>query len=498
MPDARNATSQLEPSGERPGREWSMVVPVLVTFLLVLAVAFALFCFAYPRADDLMRAGLRASSGPLAAVVEEYRGWSGRWAGTGLGYLLAGTPQLESAYPWLLLGLAASIVASVYLLISSAFSDHLSCAARWLLAVGFLVLYWTGSPSVPEAFYWLTGSIENQLSVSLGMTLLAGLVRSARRDDRNHPVWMAALASLAVFTSGVHELFGMVLGLILCAGTLLAFRLRLPARWTWTATLAACVFGVAFVVLAPGNAVRQHLVDQLAALHAGARTWAALGIGVGYIGQCWLGWILDPKLLLATLLVLVTPPYASTNPPWLERGVTQRWWLVFPVLMVLLAGLMLAAAWYAQGGYLPGRTLSGCYLFFLVGWLATAFFVSRLGRKESRVTIPYWPRLAVMTLWCLSLLALGNFRTAATDLHRNVRPYDQAMRQRYALIRGAIARGELDVRLSPLPVIPRSLGFQADLVRADDEANPRSHVNMQNAIYFHLRSIALQSAAPGN
>jgi hypothetical protein len=54
----------------------------------VLAVAAALFRYAYPVADDFARGYKGRAQGIVPATIYEYYTWTGRWAACGLSYFL--------------------------------------------------------------------------------------------------------------------------------------------------------------------------------------------------------------------------------------------------------------------------------------------------------------------------------------------------------------------------------------------------------------------------
>src|SRR5438552_10453997 len=78
-----------------------------LTLAAIIAVAFRLAGYAFPRADDLYRAGQARKMGIPACFRKNYTTWSGRWAGTGIGFALGGVVNEERCYGTLLASIAA-------------------------------------------------------------------------------------------------------------------------------------------------------------------------------------------------------------------------------------------------------------------------------------------------------------------------------------------------------------------------------------------------------
>src|SRR5262245_40191397 len=140
-------------------------------------VALALAKYAFPKADDLFRAGRVRDLGIPASIHVEYTTWSGRWAGTGLSYLLSATFNLEGVYGRLLVAVIATIPLAVYVLVGALYGSALSRPVRAVIALAFFVLYWCAMPSHAEGLYWLTGVLENLLPIPAALLIVAGLLR---------------------------------------------------------------------------------------------------------------------------------------------------------------------------------------------------------------------------------------------------------------------------------------------------------------------------------
>src|SRR6516165_4960364 len=101
-----------------------------LTMTVVIVVALALGWYAFPRADELLRAGRARRIGIPASICTEYRGASGRWAGTGIAYAIGATLNEERCYGPLLAGIAAVTPFAAYALLGVFIGQTLSRAAR--------------------------------------------------------------------------------------------------------------------------------------------------------------------------------------------------------------------------------------------------------------------------------------------------------------------------------------------------------------------------------
>ena len=96
-------------------------LPIVLTLVVVSFIACSLFWYAYPRSDECFRASYARDFGVPGAMFLEYNGWDGRWAGTGLAYLIGSTLDLEASYRYLLLVIHVVTFAGVYAGLSAVF-----------------------------------------------------------------------------------------------------------------------------------------------------------------------------------------------------------------------------------------------------------------------------------------------------------------------------------------------------------------------------------------
>jgi hypothetical protein len=471
----------LEPDRPSERRQRGEATACLVAVLCVLAVAIALFWFAQPLADDFSRAYKGRVQGTLAATRFEYFNWTGRWASSGLNYFLTSSFDLVRAYPFLLLISPTLLAICTYTLLHAADIGR-SSRQRLALTASLVAIYWAGMPHPGESFYWLTGNTDNLAGLSLSLLVIAGILRFRPRSAPVTAAITAGLCALALVAAGFHELFALLLCLLLAGGTLAAWLETDRRRWVCTACLVAAIVGFLIVYLAPGNAVRRADFP----LAANVAATAELTVEQAVLNA--VPWLLDIRLLSASALALMLLPSAMALPPGAQPP-TRRGTIILAVTW-LAAGLaaFVAASWVI-GMEMPARTRNGIYLVFLLGWFWLLVALFRLSLDTDRpllLATPLMRRIAV-GLFVISMLLTGNTWKGVRDLPRSAPAYRDALRARDRTLRAAAARGEQDVTVAPLYVRPQSYITYFEVT--DD---PEHWENWSVAHYYGLRTVVLQ------
>jgi len=184
--------------------------------------------------------------------LRRYNQWSGRYFSNGL---LSLEPLTYNNYgllkvvPILLLVL---FVWALYYFISSV-SVSLSTKTKWAFVGGFAFVYIAQMPDICEGFYWMPGSLQNQLPTSLVLFFFGSLLRFYQQRKSINIIGMLLILGALM---GCNEIT-VVLFLLLVMGLFLYQRVALKKKgfqlgWYLLATI---IFAL-IEVLAPGNAVR--------------------------------------------------------------------------------------------------------------------------------------------------------------------------------------------------------------------------------------------------
>ncbi len=227
-------------------------------------------------------------------------------------------------------------------------------------------------PGPGETFYWLTGAAENQFGLSLYLLVLAALLRASNSNRAPGIAKLLLLFLGTIFAAGTHELYALMFVIVTAAGAFLAFQIRSRSARAWTVATLAAVVGFLIVYVAPGNRVREATLAN----HGNLRVALFVGIAQGKSYLLW--WTQNFALWIATLLFLSHPAVRGAHPRW-TSGWVARWWPVVPTAYVLiLAGGFFGPSW-AMGYEMAPRTANAIYFCFLLGWMLTAFVLTRPG-----------------------------------------------------------------------------------------------------------------------
>jgi hypothetical protein len=455
---------------------WAVLVVAIVR---VVIVAGRLMWFTAPLADELEQAAAVRQFGAWQLIVDSYRCWTGRWSGIGIFFGLEALPNFRDWYPWLLIATQITVPIAVYALLSAVFGGRLRRRTCAVLALGLMAVHWDGDVNLWDSYYWLTGAVENRLSLSLGMFTLAGLLRVGRTGHCTR--WaLTGLAVLAAVTAGMHQLYGLYLLSILAIGTAMTWRTGAAGRAAWTVATTAAAAGLAANLLAPGNATRlafERPPHELWWFKSLLQWWKVLFVR-------WLG---DVKLWLATMVILCHPAAAAIAPAWL-RG---RRFTVAALAVAAVGGLFLTvvfANWWSLSQPFPWRTQAAVYFLFLIGWFATAYALAPKSAGSTPRVV--WTGLAA----CLALaLTSGRNYIVGRDDYTSGRAagFIAAVRDRDRLLRDARAAGNLDPRVSPIAEVPTLFVFPEVIDGLRSDAEQYRARNGAWCAYYDLHSIGL-------
>ncbi len=446
----------------------------------VLAVAVTLFWYAHPLADDFARGYKGRVQGIVPATIREYFTWTGRWAACGLGYFLTASFDIVRLYPLLLVIIPAVLAVSVYLLLCAS-EIGTTRRQRAALAAAAVAVYWAGLPDPGDNFYWLTGSVDNLAGLVISLLLLAGLIGYRARTPLLSVIVGTGLSLLALLATGFHEVFGLVLCIILAGGTIRAWLARDPRRWVWTVCLAAALIGFLIVYIAPGNSVRRAEFPLAANLGVTLRLTVKQGISNVLL------WVLDIRLLSATILLLVLMPRLLIGCRQ-SRSVSSRDLVIVILTWIIAVFAAFAAVSWAIGLKMAPRTLDGIYFIFLTGWFWVLVMLARQFAERGEPLLVAAPLLRRITvaIFVVAMLLTGNTWQALRDLEGAAPAYSAAMDNRYRSLAAAAAKGEQDAVVEPLPEKPESFIQYFEL-----RENPDYWENWSVAHYFGLNTVRM-------
>jgi hypothetical protein len=480
------------------------LIAFIVCFMLCACTVFLLIMWAEPFMDDFCRASLGtwqiephtmglgelvwhrhqnvsdgAAFGQKQGIIEYtkwiYLNWSGRWAGMGLETLLLSTTTLPSAYPWLVFMLIIIQFIFLYLAIWNFVED--ARLAAFLGAVTASV-YWATMPDRQTGMFWVTGDIENQLPLTLGLLVFSfALSRHPTTTRRTNRLRAIAASGLGFVTPAFHELAGGVLVFALSAIAARAFLSKSSDRKMWLSVWAASVMGFLVVFVAPGNFVR------MAVEHPHRNSSLVVSGLLHTIHYHILPWCLDFKHWLLAIVLWFDPGVARVRAKYSGMSSFRA---ISGFVVVWLSSIMLAvgaAIWAQSKIEIDGRTLDFIYGVYLSGWIALAFL---LIRPHPRFSVHPAHRVTTLSsaLFLFSVLVATSANTVISIsdiISGRARSWSAELNMRFAVLK--TAGRNADVTFSPLSTDPENLAWN------DIKGDSKNTWNQCLSLLFGVHSI---------
>ena len=359
--------------------------------------------------DDGSALGLLRATGQT--VSDTYQTWQGTYSAV---FLFSLQPAIwgqgwYAVTPWILIGaLVLGLGCFTFAVFVVALrQDRCVWLLVWMLA-SILCVQFPRDPS--EGFFWYNGGMFYTFFFGLLLIWLALIIDLA---NRQHPTrtgtWLrgTALVLLSGIIAGGNYPTALLLGVFLIAYILWSSRNHKAIMPALIIALVVYGVGFAFSILAPGNSVRQALLEQQTPIRAVLS--AITGTPVRLLGQ-----LLRHPGVLAILLLVWTPLCVV-----LMQRVERRFRLplLIPVASFLTLAAMFTPSYYAMGNAGSYRlwniVMFAFYLllmlniFYLIGWWKRRF---PAGYGKTLAFLQRWKRLApayLLLTFCLSLALSG-------------------------------------------------------------------------------------------
>lgn len=455
---------------------WPGVAAGVLALLGVLPFAL-LSLFAHPSADDWYMAADTLEKGFWRSNVDFYFGLTGRYFSSAL--LFANPIQLSfDAFKACSLALVLGLVLSARFAIGSWFPET-SKAWRWLLALLVSVLFFWAMASPAQGLYWGTGSFGYTLPGVLSLCVAGLLGRDCLSPgQRAAPLLLAGLVLLPLAITGCTEVaMAMLFAHVVVLNALFFWRHRRVSPLLLVLLLSTGL-GVAFVILAPGNANREawyhndvHHQFVPALLMA-----VKLGLRQAAIWLCFM-----PFFLFALVVMALWPRQFQLS--------RRHAWEMVIVSCLLMAATVVGGFFmgtWSMGSAIPLRAVNLVLLFFILDWLVLLAGLVALLRSHA-VEIPRAAPVLVVAVFLIFGAALAgsanNVKTAWRDLiSGDAARFDRESAQRHAMIR---ASQQPDVLVPVLQTTPKSLFFN------DLKPDPANWRNTGCARFFRKHSLGL-------
>jgi hypothetical protein len=335
------------------------------SLLLVLVMSISYSTLAEPYADDFCRASYQRVFGDwLSYVSHNYRQWTGRWAAMSIHSFVFPKVGIDTfGYNILLVGSHFLWFFATYLLLTIALQSSISSLHKSYLSAIICCVIWAGMPSQGEGLYWLTGVVEWAVPfflIAACSTILASEWMLGSSDVRRI-IAVLFCGAIAVVIAGINELGGLVLcGILLVGAALSLQQRRYSALWGIAGVFVIAIAGTAINVFAPGNGVR-----SVTDFPHGRDLFRALSLSFLRLESSPLAWLVDPRLMCLSVLLLTSPGFVRLSPKWARLSTPAI--IIVPLLSATAVFAGHFALILAQGTPPPGRAMNFLYALFLFG-----------------------------------------------------------------------------------------------------------------------------------
>lgn len=334
----------------------------IFALLIVLAPFFALCFFVHPSfLDDYCFVYKFETMGLSDAFFDWYNHWTGRYS---LCFLMSLNPLvIGSLFLYrLIIFFMIALVPVLTLCSLKVFFKKKSFNFYISFTTFFSFFYFYQLPSINEGMYWMTGALAYQLPTLCLFGVLITLVKIC--SSRGHKIINTLIASfLTVVLIGTNEIS--MATTVVFLFLIIAYRLffKINSNKELFVIFVVAVTASFFVILAPGNHVREELFPL-------ANDWKLAIqmtiLGFGYYACQWLG--ISCLLAIVSLYILKKEKEAFQFDVF-STPVTVS---IAIFLIVLLAGFFVPA-W--STGQMPNpRAINVLFAIFVIGFFYHVFF----------------------------------------------------------------------------------------------------------------------------
>ncbi len=429
--------------------------------------------FSVPVIDDYSRAGDTATIGLLRSMRAEYIGWSGRFFSTTLESALNYFIYINHFYSFVIVTLWIVSIYFIYLAINAIFDVRRGVALA--IAVVLEMERWCLLTGPQESFFWLTGAVENYLSVSVFIFLWASTLRLQAECRTPSVAVIGALAVGSFLAAGLHELYAavFVVSLALVTGAV-SIQIRSIKMWPLI-ILGAAVLGLAIVVAAPGNVVRASFFPK-----EFDRVTAVLLAAQYHLPK--VATISNFVVVLAGVVLFSVQRRIAVNArvsdilsgPWIAIFASGFVIAMFSTPVAIMAAI-------------PFRTVDGIIFFALVAsYLCVGLVFHREPNLHRRQPpLPMLIRSSLAAFFCIGVFSASNIRLAFEDDFYISPMFRQQYAARLQCLQAVNGQSDAHVELAPFTKRPQ-------MTFADDiSTDPKHSTNVGLAKYYGIADVRL-------
>jgi hypothetical protein len=297
---------------------------------------------------------------------------------------------------------------------------------KWSIVSLLFFLFIVQLPDVCHGFYWITGAITYQLPLSLSLLFFGFLIRYF-----HHNRIIDFIASILVLfaTIGCNEIVIVILLFLLSFVFLVVFNIQKKISKPLFIALLFFIFFTCIEITAPGNSVRDSLMDYNHQLFRSVTKSFLFSI------QYVLEWI---PMLLICCLFLVEKIYEHTN------KIANKVFFIHPILSVFLLFsvfyIAIFVGFWSLNNILPARALNVLYFYsiFLTLYSFCCFLYYLKSKHNYVIQVTKQTRLFLgLIIFCLAFSKTPLFLAYHDLLIGKAYHYNKEMALRFEIIRNS-------------------------------------------------------------
>jgi hypothetical protein len=457
----------------------------LTIIILLLIPFFVLTLFIHPSADDYGFTYLVKAFGRWGYQDFMYNNRQGRYFAN---FIFSYNPLTFNSfigYKIFALFLLISFVLSLVFFIFVLLKNQSKTLLKVIFALLLILLFVNVIPSPPEAFYWITGSIEYFLPSIITFIFLSIIIIGIQK--RNKKLINIITASFLGFCicgcNEINMIFILeILGLIILSN----FKNHSVIKFILPIFLIIILSSL-FDIIAPGNYIRMTNYPNANNIIYGFKE------GIISIIKLFGIHIKSASFIIITILSL--PILSSITQKKETPLVNINPWIACIIALCIFISLFFTVS-YSTGLPSPLRIYNTTSVLFILVW----FYLIYLFIFHYNIDI-LLPKL-IQTLLIIACIIFfitdfykepgkniyfsGNISKAYYDLTFNAKKYNDELNYRYEIINKNKVSGKLNITVPVLSVKPLSIHF-IDIL--EDSA---SWINNGTAQYFGIKSIKIK------
>lgn len=447
------------------------------SFFIILAIItvipFLILSFFYnPGSDDFDMSYESQTENFIALQIRRYNEWSGRYFSNGI---ISFDPLTHNNYFFLKIVPILLFLLFIYSLFFFITSVQLKIQKNRIIAILSIlfVLYLYQMPNVCEGFYWMPGSITNQLPISLSL-LFFGLLY--RYFDKNKIYYIPMLILLVIAIVGCNEIIIVILGIALSVLWIVYLIKNRKVSFALTLLLFVYFIFSAIEIFAPGNSYRASLIP------VEHDFFYSVFKSIQFSFKYFFRWF---PFIGITLLFFV-----EQITDYLKEHRYQKYFLhpllILGILFIMMFVVFFLGFWTLHS-VLPDRSINTLYFFYII--LLAYLFLSVINFFKIEFNFgnnsPF--KIALATIVLISFLSDNNIMVAYNDLLTGkAYYYDKEMKNRIEILTNS---KEKEIVLPELTNFPATIYNPVTMGLTNDKNNWKNKEIMR---YYRKESIIVK------